>query len=632
MSESHSIGPQSPPPLIPREVLFGNPERASPALSPDGKHLAYLAPDENDVMQVWLRTPEGEADRRLTADKKRGIRMFFWTFTPDCLIYMQDSDGDENWHLYAVNISSGTVRDLTPFQGVRAELTAMDADTPGEILVQMNLRDPKTFDVHRVDLRTGAVEEAAENPGNVIVWQADSRLRVLAATGTTEDGGFDLMLRPSPEEEWKVFRHLGPDDEGFTIGFSGDARTLYVLSSHDADATRLLAVDTETLTEAVIAADDEYDVQSVLRHPKTKLVQAVALYKERLHWEVLDEDLTEDFQAIGKIRRGDFRIDRSDLTDRFWIVAYSTDDGPTYYYLYDRTKREAELLWSNQPRLEDAPLARMEPISFLARDGLTIHGYLTMPIGVEQRDLPAVLLVHGGPWWRDTWGYDSMVQWLANRGYAVLQVNFRGSNGYGKGFLNAGNREWAGKMHDDLIDGVEWLKQRGIADGERIAIMGGSYGGYATLVGLTFTPEVFACGVDLVGPSSLTTLIRSIPPYWAPLLKLFNHRLGDVESEREFLDSRSPLSFVDRICRPLLIGQGANDPRVKQAESDQIVEAMRKANLPVEYIVYGDEGHGFARPENRMHFYARAERFLATYLSGRSEPIGEIAGHSGEDG
>lgn len=291
-------------------------------------------------------------------------------------------------------------------------------------------------------------------------------------------------------------------------------------------------------------------------------------------------------------------------------------------------RRTLALTHCNKPELEELSLASMQPISYQARDGLTIHGYLTTPVGIPAQNLPTVLVVHGGPWVRDTWGYDPEAQWLANRGYAVLQVNYRGSTGYGKDFLNAANRQWAAAMHDDLIDAVNWLVEQGIADPKKVAIMGGSYGGYATLVGLTFTPDVFAVGVDIVGPSNLMTLLQSIPPYWAPLLANMYHRIGNLETEEEFLKSRSPLFFVDRIQKPLLIGQGANDPRVKQAESEQIVEAMKKAGKPVEYVLYTDEGHGFARPENRLHFYAIAEEFLSKYLGGRCEPVRDIQGHS----
>jgi dipeptidyl aminopeptidase/acylaminoacyl peptidase len=392
---------------------------------------------------------------------------------------------------------------------------------------------------------------------------------------------------------------------------------------------RLLALDVATGRETVLAEDPHYDVSELFIHPTTRVIQAVAFARGKLEWQVLDPSVAADFEALAKLRSGEFRVSTRTLDDHTWLVSCTTDDGPVYYYAYDRRSKTGTRLFSHQPKLEGLALAPLQPISYPSRDGLTIHGYLTTPVGVPAKDLSAVLLVHGGPWLRDTWGYKPVVQWLANRGYAVLQVNFRGSTGYGKAFLTAGNREWAGKMHDDLIDGVNWLVTRGLADPKKVAIMGTSYGGYATLVGLTFTPDVFAAGVDLVGISNLVTWYNSIPPYWAPFKALFARRVGDPEKDARFLQSRSPLFFVERIQAPLLIGQGANDPRVVQAESDQIVVALRQANKPVEYIVYTDEGHGLARPENRLHFYARAEAFLATYLGGRFEPAGAIHGHTG---
>ncbi|MGL4619647.1 MAG: alpha/beta hydrolase family protein, partial [Chroococcidiopsis sp.] len=379
----------------------------------------------------------------------------------------------------------------------------------------------------------------------------------------------------------------------------------------------------------VIAEDPEYDIDSVIVHPTDRILQAVSFYRDKQEWQILDQSIAADLEAIAQVRSGEYNITSRDLADKTWLVAYITDNGPVYYYTYDRATKSSTLLFSNQPKLEELQLATMQPVSYPARDGLTIHGYLTTPVGIPAKNLPTILLVHGGPWVRDTWGYDPEVQWLANRGYAVLQVNFRGSTGYGKAFLNAGNREWGAKMHDDLIDAVNWLVEQGISDPQKVAIMGGSYGGYAALAGLTFTPEVFAAGVDIVGPSNLITLMQSIPPYWEPMKAMFAHRLGDLEAEPEFLKSRSPLFYCDRIQKPLLIGQGANDPRVKQAESEQIVAAMRQSNRPVEYLLYADEGHGFARPENRLHFYAKAEEFLAKYLGGRFEPVGDLVGHSG---
>lgn len=616
------------PPLIPRDILFGNPEKTSPRLSPDGKYLAYLAPDEHNVLQVWLRTVGQQDDRQLTADKKRGIRIFFWTYSGEQLIYLQDADGDENWHLYLVNIQSRIVRDLTPFQGVNAQVLNLDPNFPHEILVGLNLNNPQVFDVYRINLKNGAVEFETQNPGNIVSWTADADFQIRAATATTADGGYDLLFRETTAQTWEVLRHWGPDDQGDAVLFSEDNQTLYLLGSHDTNAQCLFALDLASRQEIVVAQDSDYDISRLVIHPTKRLIQAVSFYKDKQEWKLLDPNIAEDFEAIARIRPGEFSIISRDLADQNWLLAFMTDDGPVYYYAYNRESKTSTLLFSNQPKLEGLQLAAMTPISYSARDGLMIHAYLTKPVGL-QTPVPAVLLVHGGPWARDVWGYNSQAQWLANRGYAVLQVNFRGSTGYGKAFLNAGNREWAAKMHDDLIDAVNWLVEQGIAEQDRIAIMGGSYGGYATLVGLTFTPDVFACGVDIVGPSNLVTLIQTIPPYWEPLKAMFSHRVGNLATEEEFLKSRSPLFFVDRIQKPLLIGQGANDPRVKESESEQIVGAMQKAGKPVEYVLYPDEGHGFARPENRLHFYAIAEEFLAKYLGGRCEPVGQIPGASG---
>ena len=616
------------PPLIDREILFGNPEKTSPRLSPDGKYLAYIAPDENNVLQVQLRTVGEADDRQITADQKRGIRIFLWTYSGEELIYLQDVDGDENWHLFLVNIQSNLVRDLTPFQGVQAWPIAVDRNFPNEILVGMNISDRRKHDVYRINLKNGAVELDTDNPGNIVGWTADAQFQVRAATATTADGGSELLFRETADKSWESLRSWGPDDEGGAVMFSENGKILYIIGNHDANAGRLIALDLETKQETAIASDPEYDVGDIVVHPTKREIQAVSFYKDKQEWQILDQSIAADFEAIGKFRPGEFNITSRNLADTTWLVVYMTDDGPYYYYAFDRTSKTFTFLFSNQPKLEGLPLSSMAPISYTARDGLTIHGYLTKPIGVST-PVPTVLLVHGGPWGRDTWGYDPEAQWLANRGYAVLQINFRGSAGYGKAFLNAGNREWAGKMHDDLLDGVNWLVETGISQPDKIAIMGGSYGGYAALVGVTFTPDVFACAVDIVGPSNVITLLQTIPPYWEPIKAIFYHRVGNLETEPEFLKSRSPLFFVDRIQKPLLIGQGANDPRVKESESEQIVNAMKQAGKPVEYVLYTDEGHGFARPENRLHFYAIAEEFLAKYLGGRFEPAGNIGNHSG---
>ncbi|MHB1425737.1 MAG: S9 family peptidase [Gemmataceae bacterium] len=618
------------PDLISREVLFGNPERANPRLSPDGKMLAYLAPDKKNVLQVFVRTIGKNDDRQVTRDKKRGIRTYYWAYDGERLLYLQDTDGDENYHVYLANIKSGLVRDLTPFQGVRAEGVHLSPEHPQEMLVGLNVTDRGKFDVYRVNLKSGAIELDTKNPGNVVGFVPDADFKVRAAAAATpKDGGQDLLVREAVDKPWKKQRHWSFEEEGQPIGFSKDGKTLYLEGNHDANTSRLLALDLATGKEEVLAEDDNYDVGGVLVHPTRHTLQAVSFKRDKVEWKILDKDIADDFKALAKVRSGQYSVVSRDLADKTWLVAYSTDDGPAAYYVYDREGRKAQLLFTSQPKLEGLSLSPMKPISVQARDGLILRGYLTTPVGVEARNLPMVLLVHGGPWGRDAWGFDSQAQWLANRGYAVLQVNFRGSTGYGKKFLNAGNREWAGKMHDDLLDAVEWAKREGIADPKKIAIMGGSYGGYATLVGLTFTPDVFACGVDIVGPSNIVSLLKTIPPYWGPMKAMFAKRVGDLDKEEDFLKSRSPLFRVDKIKAPLLIGQGANDPRVKQAESDQIVAALRKAGKSVEYVSYSDEGHGFARPENRLHFYALAEQFLAKHLGGRCEPLGDIKGHSG---
>ena len=484
------------PPIIPRDILFGNPQRTSPELSKDGKYLAYIAPDEKNVLQVWLQTLGQEDDRVLTQDKKRGIRAYFWTYNPEILIYLQDSDGDENFHLYSVNINTNEVKDLTPFPGVKADVIDLEREFPNEILIALNKENPQKFDVYRLNLQTGAVDFEADNPGNIVSWTANAQFQVLAATAATPDGGSELLYREATDKPWISLRRWGADDEGGALGFALDGKTLYMVGTHDANAQRLIALDLDSKQETVIAQDEQYDVGGVITHPIKRHIQAVSFYKDKLEWQVLDEEIAKDVDAIAKIRPGQYFLTSRDLEDKQWIVAFLTDDGPVYYYLYNRETKSHSLLFSNQPELEDLPLVPMEPIEYQARDGLTIHGYLSVPKGIEP-PYATVLLVHGGPWARDIWGYNPIVQWLANRGYAVLQPNFRGSTGYGKDFVNAGNRQWAATMHDDLIDGVNWLIEQKISQPDKIAIMGGSYGGYATLVGLTFTPKVFACGVDI---------------------------------------------------------------------------------------------------------------------------------------
>ncbi len=616
----------SSPTLIPREVLFGNPEKAQPRLSPDGRRLAYLAPVDG-ILNVWVgpvgSTVGSEDYRPVTQDRLRGIRIYFWAEDNEHIVYLQDVGGNEDWRIHATDPRTQETRDLTPFEGVQAQLLAKNHRFPDTLLVGLNKENPQVHDVYRLSISSGDLELVAKNPGNIASWVADRDFRVRGAAAATPEGGFDLLFRETEEADWHTIVSWGPEDalNSGPVSFSGDGERMYLLDSRGANAARLVTLDLESGTLEVLAGDERYDVGDVLIHPDAYEVQAVAIERARIDWTVLDESIRNDFEAIEKLDRGDLAVTSRDRADENWLVAFTADDRGSYYYSYDRSGREGTYLFDARPELSSYALARMEPVSFTARDGLEIEGYLTLPSAdsLGSENLPMVLDVHGGPWARDGWGYNPEAQWLANRGYACLQVNYRGSTGYGKRFLNAGNKEWGAAMHDDLVDAVGWAIEEGIADPKRVAIYGGSYGGYAALVGATFTPELFRCAVDVVGPSNLVTLIESIPPYWSTFLATFYERVGNPKTETDFLESRSPLFFVDRIQIPILIAQGANDPRVKQAESEQIVAAMQEKGLDYEYLLFEDEGHGFARPENRLKFYAAAERFLAKHLGGRAE-------------
>jgi dipeptidyl aminopeptidase/acylaminoacyl peptidase len=543
------------PPLIPRETLFGNPVKTEAQVSPNGKMLAYLAPDDKGVMNVWVRTLGQEDDKVVTADKKRGIRYYKWQQDSEHILYIQDRDGDENWHVYQTNLKTKNTRDLTSFQGVRAQGFITDPNFPDEILVQLNIRDRRLHDMYRINLKNGAVEMDTENPGDVLWFVVDNKLQVRAAQVTLPDGGTEIRVRDDAKSPWRSFQKWAPEETfGGIWGFTPDNTGVYLASSVDANASRLLEVDVASGKSKVIAEDKQYDVASPLTHPKTHKLEAVMFIRQRTEWTVIDKSLQADFDALRKVHDGDFYIDSRDLADNTWIVSYAVDNAPVLSYAYDRASKKATFLFSDRPALEKYKLANMQPISFQARDEMTIYGYLTLPVGLEPRNLPMVLNVHGGPWLRDMWGLENEVQWLANRGYAVLQINFRGSWGYGKAYLNAGDREWAGKMHDDLVDGKNWAVKQGYADPKQVCIMGLSYGGYATLVGLTFTPDDFVCGVDRFGISNLVTRLSTIPTYWEPVKALHKKRVGDVETEQEFLKSRSPLFKADQIKAPLLIG------------------------------------------------------------------------------
>lgn len=612
-------------PLIPRAVLFGNPETISPRLSPDGKRLAWLAPDVKGVMQIWVRTLGQKDDKAVTRDAGRGIRKYFWADNGKALLYMQDRAGDENWHLYGVELSSGNVRDYTPFQGIQAAVVDSDAERPDELLVSLNLRDRTMHDVYRLTLSTGALVLDTENPGDIFSFTPDASLRVRAATVLLPEGGTEIRIRQSERQPWKTWITAGPEEILDFKGFSADGQQAYLRSSIGSDTARMIVRDVRTGSERVLA-QGAVDAEAALLHPRTHAPQAVSFAPDRTRWTVVDPAIAKDFKALSSLAPGDFELVSRDKADVQWLVRFVSDQAPASTYLWDRRTKAGKLLFSEQPKLLKAALAPQAPIRFQSRDGLTIHGYMTRPVG-QTGPQPMVVYVHGGPWMRDTWGYEPVVQWLANRGYAVLQVNYRGSTGYGKAFLNAGNRQWGKKMHDDLIDAVRWAVKEGVADPAKVAIYGGSYGGYAALAGVTFTPEVFACAVDIVGPSNLQTLLATTPPYWKALKAMLNQRVGNVDDpvDAPLLKAASPVHQAHRIKRPLLIAQGANDVRVKPAESEQIVEAIARNGGQATYVFYPDEGHSFTRTENQLDLHARAERFLAEHLGGRFEPLeGEV--------
>lgn len=648
--------PASTVPLIPRAVLFGNPEKAAGSLSPDGKQIAYLAP-VNGLLNVWVAPVDDLTKAKaITNDTARGIRQFFWAFTSTDIVYLQDKGGDENWKVFVVDLATGKERDLTPFEDIKgpdlkpimlpsgqpmrpaAQIEGVSHLTPETIVIGLNNRDPRYHDLYTCNIKTGALTLKQQNDGYA-GFMLDDAYNVVYALKPNDDGSQACLkaVAGKPGEFAEDF--VIPFEDANTtapIGFDKAVTKLYMRDSRGRDTGALVERDLATGKMTTIIGNDKADAGTVLVHPTENTVQAVSFNYDKPTWTLIDRTLERDWQFLTKeLGSTDFNVSSRTLDDKVWTITVGYDDRPATTYLYTRgdatNKPSLKKLWVNLPALENAPLVKMNPVVIKARDGLDLVSYLTLPPdsdtdadGKPEHPVPMVLFVHGGPWARDNWGLSASAQWLANRGYAVLQVNYRGSTGFGKKFVNAANKEWAAKMHDDLIDAVDWSVKNKVAIKDKIAIMGGSYGGYATLVGVTFTPDVFAGGVCIVGPSNLVTLLNTIPPYWSSGLAMFKRQVGDHQTEegREFLKSRSPLTFVDKISKPLLIGQGANDPRVKQAESDQVVAAMDSKKIPVTYVLYPDEGHGFARPPNRISFNAVTEAFLAKVLGGRAEPVG----------
>ncbi|GAB4163268.1 MAG: S9 family peptidase [Rickettsiaceae bacterium] len=618
--------------LISREILFGNPDKIATRLSGDGKYISFIAPSEG-VLNVWV-APIGKVSdaRAITSEKQRGIRSYFWAKDNKHIIYAQDKKGDENWRLYSVDVETKQQKDLTPQNGVRASVLKLSDKYPNEMLILINDRTAEYFDIYKIDITTGKRELVYENSGRYSSFWADDNFSIRVGYKMLPSGEGEIYLFEDGQIEKPVlFQTVSAEDMLTTepLHISSDGTKLFMIDSTSRNTSALVEVDLGSGDKSVIYENDKADIDDYIVHTKTKMVQGVATNYLRKVWSILDPELVQDIDYLKGLEDGELEVVSRTYEDDKWIIVFSKSDGPFSYYLYDRANKKAEFLFVSNASQANLPFAKMYPLVIKSRDGLDLVSYLTIPrwldngSGVPQSPIPLVLYVHGGPNARDEWGFSPVAQWLANRGYAILSVNYRGSVGFGKNFINAGDGQWARKMQDDLEDGVKWCIENKITTKDKVVIMGGSYGGYATLVGMTMTPDLYVAGIDIVGPSNLETLLNSIPPYWKPQVAHLNKIIGataETEEGREFLKERSPLTFVKNIKKPLLIVQGANDPRVKQAESDQIVSAMKEHEIPVVYLLYPDEGHGLARPENRLSMYANAEMFLANFAGGRFIP------------
>jgi dipeptidyl aminopeptidase/acylaminoacyl peptidase len=633
------------PPLIPRAVLDSAAEHDLLTISPDGKMVAYTAPSDKGVANIWVEDLATHQKRMVTR-ATRGINGYQWTYDNTHLLYQSDENGNEDYHLYSVDLKSSAIRDLTPFLGIRSEQILLAPARPDEVLVTMNLRDSKVFDVYRVSLQTGATVMDAQNSGDVIGWTADQNLVVRAATAFNDNLETVVRVRDSSKAPWRELLKIPFEQAPFLgqvnggniiVGFSQDGKKLVVGSSKGSPTNRLVELDAATGKEMrVLASDPQADLWQnfatsfvLLRDPRDQHIQAAAFDYTKPEWRAIDPAVAADLKYLATLQPGVFLVSSKDLSDSKWALWYFTDQGPISFYLYDRSAHKAQLLFQDHPQLAQYKLAEMRPMTIPARDGFKLVSYLTLPPGKEMKGLPLVLSVHGGPWARDEWGFDPVGQMLANRGYAVLQVNYRASI-INVPYMNAANEKIGTLTDDDLTDGVKWAIKEGIADPKRIAIMGGSFGGYSVLRGLTLHPDLYACGVDVVGPADLATLMNSIPDYWKPVKKRWLRRIGDVTADQALNERLSPLYHAANIHVPLLIGHGQFDPRVKLAQSEKIVETIRKNGGKVTFVVYSDEGHGFVRPENNSDFDGRTEEFLHGCLGGRFEPWQKVPGSTAE--
>ena len=606
-------------PLIPLRDFFRNPEKAGYSLSPDGEYFAFLAPWENRLNIFIQKFSETEA-KRITSVTDRDLVGYFWA-SNERIVYARDQAGEENFHLFAVNIDGSNPVDLTPFEGVRAGVIDDLRDNDQDMIISLNKRDPRFYDAYRINIETGELKLIGENPGNIIGWLTDHE--GLLRLAITSDGvNTSILYRDNESQSFQTILTTDFKETLTPVSFTYDNQCLYAFSNLGRDKAALVVFDPKTQKELeLIYENSDVDVSGLLISDKRKKLIAVTYLTDKLRYHFFDEEVESIFQDLTKKIPG-YELALSSVNrdeNRFIIRTYS-DKSLGSYFLYDVETSNLQKIADISPWIDEKYMADMEPISYNSQDGLTIHGYLTLPKGVEPKNLPVVINPHGGPWYRDSWGYNAEVQFLANRGYAVLQMNFRGSTGYGRTFWEAGFKQWGRKMQDDITDGVQWLIDQGIADLKRIGIYGGSYGGYATLAGITLTPDLYAAAVDYVGISNIFTFLEAIPPYWEPLRQQFYEMIGDPSKDKELLESVSPLFLVDQIKTPLFIAQGANDPRVKKSESDQIVAALEKRGIKVQYMVKENEGHGFANEENRFDFYRAMEEFLSEHLGGKVEP------------
>ena len=625
------------PDIVTVEDLFGPPDRTGASISPDGARIAYLAPWRNRL-NVWIQDLDSDADPRcVTADEARSVLSYEWTDDPRWLLYLQDSGGDENHHVYRVDLDDpdAPAVDLTPFAGARVFALDMPHGRPGKAIVHLNARNAAEIDLHELDVATGELTMLAESPGPGKGW-FPGRDGELFAVSMTENGDFEISRRDAATGELRPVATW--DGADYPVGvmpvqLTPDGTGMWVGSNRGTDRTRLVRVDLATGEETEVDGHPSLELAVAFRNPAgdvPPLIQSratgellgVRYLGERQVIHALDPHFAEVLANLEKLSEGDIGELSSDTSGRRWIVSFVHDRDPEVTYFYDHSTGQGRLLFRPYPHLDPEALAPMTPVTITARDGLALPSYLTLPVGIEASGLPMVLLVHGGPWARNSWRFDPEVQLLANRGYAVLQVNFRGSTGFGKAHTKAAIGEFAGAMHDDLIDAVDWAVEQGYADPDRVAIFGLSYGGYATLVGVTFTPDRFAAAVDYCGISNLANFMRSLPEFARPgLLNNWYRYVGDPDIPEQEADmlARSPITRVDEIRTPLMVAQGANDVRVVQAESDNIVESLRARGVEVEYMVKDDEGHGFVNPENQIDMYRAAERFLAQHLGGRND-------------